>query len=53
MLVFFAKKAANVIAFTVTLNVLFLINDCDARRILDPSRSILNGLDSSLTSAIN
>lgn len=48
------KERSHVIAFTVTLNALFLINECNSRRILEPSRSTLDGLiNSSLSSAIN
>lgn len=50
---FFTKKAANVIAFTIILNASFFIKDCNSRRILDSSRSMLAGFNSSLGSAIN
>lgn len=53
MLMFFTKKAAHVIAFTVTLNALFLIHHCNAGRILAPSRSRVGGLNLRLSSAIN
>lgn len=53
MLVFFVKKVVNVIVFIVIFNVLFLINDCDVRRILDFFRLIFNGFDFSFIFVIN
>lgn len=50
---FFTKKAANVIAFIIILNAFFFIKDCNSRRILDSSRSMLAGLNSSLSLSID